>query len=131
MEIANLGDFEYKYYMYYRPEKFDFLGVHTSGLIKFNCMETGGKVSSEQLKSYESYATHKTELNKNLALRLDEYKVKNRIPKEELAKVSSVEFTPSDSYFLIDTSWNEEEGLAALFDNYGNIISVVTQDTIL
>ena len=131
MEIANLGDFEYKYYMYYRPEKFDFLGIHTSGLIKFNCMETGGKVSPEQLKSYKSYVTHKSELNKSLALRLDEYKVKNNIPTEKIAKVSSVEFTSSDSYFLIDTSWDEEEGLAALFDNSGKVISVVPQDTIL
>lgn len=131
MEIANLGNFEYKYYMYYRPEEFDFLGTHTKGLLKFNCMETGGKVTPTQLKSFESYVAHKPELNTSLALSLDEYKTKNNIPKDAIARVSSVEFTPSDNYFLIDTNWDEEEGLAALFDNTGKITSVVPQDTIL
>ena len=130
MEIANLGDFEYKYYMYYRSEEFNFLGEHTKCLLKFNCIETGGKVSSIQIQNYESYVAHQSELNASLNLCLDEYKVKNNISKDALAKVSSVEFTPSESYFLIDTSW-DEEGLAALFDNSGKVISLVPQDTVL
>lgn len=131
MEIANLGDFEYKYYMYYRPEELNFLGQHTIGLLKFNCIETGGKVSPKQLQNYEFYLAHHSELNSSLNLCLDEYRAKNNIPKDALANVSSVEFTPSESYFLIDTSWDEDEGLAALFDNSGKVTSLVPQDTIL
>lgn len=128
--INGIGRFEKKYGMLYRPEIFHFLGLTTYGLLKFNCLETGGEITTEQNEAYKHYIDCQDALDLSLTKVITEYKTSHNIRDNAPVRVSSVEFAPTQSYFLLDLSWDEENGLVAVFDNDCNI-ELSGQDEVL
>lgn len=129
--MTDLKDFDRKYMMYSRPADFDFLGTPTHGLIKLNCIMTDGQPTTRQIEAYQAYLGHISQLNNSLYVALAAYKCLNHIPADAAARVTSVQFNSECSFLLLDTSWDEEEGVAAVFDLEGNVTRIVPQDQVL
>ena len=121
INIDPIGKLEEKYSMFYRPEKFKFLGQETAGLLKFNCILTDSKITESQKKAYAYYTSHTANINALLKTALENYKATNHIASAEQAKVTSVEFAADMSFLTIETSWDPEDGLAAIFDIEGHL----------
>lgn len=121
INIDPIGKLEEKYSMFYRSEKFNFLGQETVGLLKFNCIMTDSKITESQKKAYAYFSSHVANIDALLKVTLNSYKATNNIAPTEEAQVTSVEFAADMSFLTIETSWAPEDGLAAIFDTDGHL----------
>ena len=120
--LDGIGELEEKYSMYYKSIELSFLGTVVTGLLKFNCIETDGAITDNQVRSFHAYQNHIDILNTSLENALREYRNENHIDSSETVRVSSVEFSANKSYLFIDVSWDSEQGMVAIFDEKYHVI---------
>ena len=118
-----------KYSMLYKNETISILGHICTIKVEFNCLYEKS-ISNFQIGNYLYFKENITSLNSSITPKLAEYAKKNGCNNIDNCIIRTVQITNESSFFLADVPWDEEQGIAILFDQSGKI-KIVEADEIL
>lgn len=127
--VKQIGDLQEKYSIFYKDEAISLLDHTCTIRVKFNCLSTK-TISNFQLSNYLYFKDNIFSLDSIIKQKLTEYAKKNGCNSIDKCIIRSVEFTNDNSFFLADVPWDEEQGIAILFDKSGKI-EIVESDEVL
>lgn len=127
--VKQIGDLQEKYSIFYKDEAFSLLDHTCTIRVKFNCLSTK-TISDYQLSNYLYLKDNISSLGSLIKQKLTEYAKKNGCNSIDKCIIRSVEFANDNSFFLVDVPWDEEQGIAILFDKSGKI-EIVESDEVL
>lgn len=124
-----IGALEEKYSMLFRDETYKIMGTDTILRVKFNCLKSK-TITEEQITNYLYFKNNIAILSDRIEMELKVYAGNRGYKDIANCKISSVEFSDNNNFFLADVPWDVEQGIAILFDNSGKI-EIVEADEVL